>query len=573
MAVGQLGFPLGVVLFDDLFPGLPSNVANGASQPPAPPVQGVWWLQSFAEFVGSVRTNNLPIEIHDNEPDGVRCPQFVDDFYYRVYVTPSIIALGNLVSAQFRQFDVWNAHFSDKLNSDLTFVGDGTGILLTEPEATPTTFNALEVRTYDLNFDLTGPAAISITYTWDFPGEFPTLIITGNRVIIFAFAPDWSEDITERYEWLTQINETEEGIEDRYRLRINPRRSMEYRLLMNETEKRWFERYLWAWKGRVFSVPLWMDCTFTTTPTALGAFVIDVDTTANKSFVAGETAMFVNEYDDTEAVEILNVNPTSLDLTRATLAAWDSNSRIYPAQSARMSEDVSIGQPTADIDEGRIRFELIDNKAIPAVEAPTAYEDGFVLERAPNRADDLDVRWQSKLGITDFGIVQPLVDERAAFPDQVTRFSFAEDTRADIWFWKEWLHSRAGKWSKFYYSSWSRDFTVVSQIDFNDTAIEVEDTQYRDFYNFDIAKRDIAIYTTDGAVYYRRIASAQEKAPVGSGIEILGINTQLGVTYTAAEVKMVSFLHPCRVDSDGVEFEWDGVSIARLNFNTRVIRQ
>jgi hypothetical protein len=567
---GVLAFPLGVALVTDLYPGY-ANVNQTADQPSYPPVPAANWLAQ--SILSGAHTNNNPIEIHDNEPVGVLCTQFVADYYFRVYVTPSVIALGNLVSAQVRFFDVWNAHFDDKLNSDLNFVGDGTGIVLTEPAATPTTFKALEVRTYELNFDLTGPAAIAITYTWDFPGEFPTLIITGNRVIIFAFAPDWSEDITEKYEWLTQINETEDGIEDRYRLRINPRRSMEYRLLMNETEKRWLERYLWAWKGRVFSVPLWMDCTITTTPTALGAFVIDVDTTANKSFVAGEVAMFVNDYDDTEAVEILNVNATSLDLARATLAAWGSGSRIYPAQSARMSESVSITQPTADIDHGTIRFELVDNKAIPAVEAPLAYEDGFVLERAPNRAQDLDLTWQSKLGIVDFGIVQPLVDERATFPDQITSFTFAEDTRADIWFWKEWLHARAGKWAKFYFSSWSRDFTVVTQIDFNDTAIEVEDTQYRDFYNFDAAKRDIAIYTTDGLVYYRRIASAQEKAPVGSGVEILGINTQLGITYTAAEIKMVSFLHPSRIDSDGVEFEWSGQTIAKLNFNTRVIRE
>jgi len=521
--------------------------------------------------IGLVTDDARPINILSRSAVANSCGNFVNDYYERIHITPILINLGNLISSQERTFEVWNAYFTAQNHSVLNITGDPTGIVLTQPEVPPTVYGALEARTYTLNFSLTGPPAIDVIWEFVFPSESVELQAFGNRVIIFAFAPDWSEPVVDKYEWLTQIIEAENGIERRHRLRTNPRRSIEYQMLMDQTEKRWLERYLWTWKGRAFAVPIWSDCKKTSSFTGIGAFQIDMDTTDYTSFKDGGIAIFVNAYNDSEAVEIVSVNPTSLTLIRGTAKTWPSGSRIYPAQTGRMRDTISMSQPTADITMGQIRFELVDNTALPAVDAPFAYKGGFILERAPNRVTDLDVSWQSKYGLIDFSIAQPFVDDRAGFPDQVFRLNFAEGGREDIWFWMEWIHARAGKWSKFWMPSQGRDFTVVSHIDFNDNAIEVEDTQYRDFYSFHVGKVDMAIYTRDGNVYYREITSAQEKAPVGSGIELLGIDLQLGIGYDPEDIKQVSFLHPVRMDSDTVEINWHTQEAAEISFNTRVI--
>ena len=101
-------------------------------------------------------------------------------------------------------------------------------------------------------------------------------------------------------------------------------------------------------------------------------------------------------------------------------------------------------------------------------------------------------------------------------------------------------------------------------------AIDVEDDQYRDFYAFHPCKRDIAIYTTDGQVYYRRITAAAELSP---GVERLTLDANIGVSYTVGEVKMISFLHPSRLDSDSVSMAWDHQEMARISFNTRAVPQ
>lgn len=530
-----------------------------------PPVGILGTEDAFADLI-----DNRPVAANGRLKEGQLCPGYVDDFYDRIHITPTFIELGNLVSSQFRTFDVWNGHFVDKLLSSITTVGDETGIILGEPIAPPTVYGALESRTYDLSFFTSGPVSINIEYIFNFPGEFPSIGITGNRAIIFAFAPDWSDAVVERYEWLTQIIEVEEGSETRFRLRENPRRSMEYRMLFNEREKRLLETYMWGWKARVFAVPLWMDCALTTTVTLIGATTIDV-VTATYSFTVGQLAIFVDAYNDVEAVEILTVNPTNIILIRPTIIKeWAAGSRIYPALSGRMQENQGFLQPTADIDFGTVKFEFLDNIAIPAVDSPIVYDDSFALDRAPNRSVDLDVSWDSKYGLVDFGIHTPLVDDRAGFPDVVTQFEFAEDTRDDIQFWRAWLHARAGKWSKFYFSSWSRDFTLVDAIGNFDVTIDVEDNLYRDFFSLQTPKRDIAIYTNDGLRYYRRITGAVLASP---DVERLTLDAPLGIGYEIAEVKMISFLHPSRLNTDHVELQWDTQEIAQIGFATRVILQ
>lgn len=558
-----------IVFFSNPFEGDQSQLLQGQDVPTDP---GVLSDSAFGDGF-DLDFLSRPVNVNSGVIEGVICPQFVEDFYERVHITPNVIALGNLVSAQIRSFEVWNAFFTSNNNISLTAVGDTTGVILTEPAIPPTLYAALESREYLISVGLTGPPSIDIVYTWVFDTETRTLELTGNRVIIFAFSPDWSDDVVERYEWLTQIIESDDGTERRNRLRTNPRRSLEYRLLVETDDKRWLETYLWDWKARLFSVPIWPDCVLTTADTPIGDLVIEVVSTDFRSFKVGGVAIFVIDQRDVEAVEIASIDPTSLTLLRPTLKAWPTGTRLYPALVGRLTEDQSLLQPTADVDFDSFKFQFVDNTAIPAVDAPTAYTDvdgipTFVLERIPNRAEDLGLTYQSKYGLVDFGIAPAFVDDRSGFPDVVHRFDFIDEGKEEIHFWKEWLHSRAGRHTAFWISSQSKDFVPLQTINSTDAGIIVQDYEYRNFYNFAQGKRDIVIVSKTGDRFYRRIVSAVSTTP---GEEIIGIDSPLGTTIPLEQIKIISFLHPTRLDTDGIEIAWSHTELARISFVTRVL--
>ena len=118
--------------------------------------------QGDSGYVAAV-TNNLPIDV---EPKAAvsswRMPTFLDDYYYRIHIRPGVIDLGNLLSSQTRQVEVWNAHFVGKLLSSITDVGLD-GIDLAEPAPAPTTFKALESRIYVLSISTNGAPVIDLS--------------------------------------------------------------------------------------------------------------------------------------------------------------------------------------------------------------------------------------------------------------------------------------------------------------------------------------------------------------------------------------------------------------------------
>ena len=92
MATGVLA-PIPWAGFESVYAGNPI-IDNGASQPPYPPVYDEKMLKSD-DFDGPLNDVSPPSSSRAGlTVDGVRCPQFVDDYYYRVYVTPAAISLG-----------------------------------------------------------------------------------------------------------------------------------------------------------------------------------------------------------------------------------------------------------------------------------------------------------------------------------------------------------------------------------------------------------------------------------------------------------------------------------------------
>ena len=68
-------------------------------------------------------TSNVPISEVPQNFTGHKAPSFLDDYYYRIHIKPGIVALGNLLSSQSRDVEVWSAYFEPKLLSSLDSSG------------------------------------------------------------------------------------------------------------------------------------------------------------------------------------------------------------------------------------------------------------------------------------------------------------------------------------------------------------------------------------------------------------------------------------------------------------------
>lgn len=94
--------------------GLPSDPAYGAAYKFLPAPLTLPYPSALASNPpnSGAMANNLPVAEIVVGFTGNIVRQFEQDWYHHVHLLPAKIALGNLLSTQMRQVEVWNAHFA-----------------------------------------------------------------------------------------------------------------------------------------------------------------------------------------------------------------------------------------------------------------------------------------------------------------------------------------------------------------------------------------------------------------------------------------------------------------------------
>ncbi|GBL46211.1 phage protein [Sulfuriferula multivorans] len=514
--------------------------------------------------ISGSQTNNLPISEIPRAYAGSKFNTFGDDWYHRVHILPRTLDLGNLLSIQTRTAEVWNAHFVSQLLASIA--ESGTAGITNSGIAAPLTFAPLESKIYTLNVDTAGPATIDGLYTFSFPTESPVLSVIGRRVVVFGHAPNWAEPITETHDWFTDIMASYGGAEQRVALREFPRRGLSYSVItQDQHQSNRLDTVLIGWQARLFALPVWTEVQVLASDLPAGALIIPCNT-AGYEFAPDQLAILWRAHDQHEAVEVLSVGASSVTLKLATLSAWPAGTRFYPVRLARLPKSQKLTRYTAQNNVARFDFAIDDNPGFSAIDSATLYQGYPVLTDRPNWVDNLDQEMLRKLATLDYATGKPWQDDESGLAALLKSFGWLLRSRADIAAFRSWLYARRGAAIPFWSESQGNDLAVTRTVSLSDTQIVVRNIGYTQLINAAAHRRDIAIHTVDGDVYYRRITGATE---IDASEETLGIDTALGITYTAAQITGVHFMSLCRLDSDSVQIDWRSAAIAEASLMIR----
>jgi hypothetical protein len=260
---------------------------------------------------------HYPVEANGRTQDGYLSTCYFDDYYYRIHIAPPRLDLGNIVSTLTERIHVWNAWLTPQTLESIEGEEEGLSIVPVDGQAPPTTYSATEERAFDVTVTPQGVSRIdaALTFIWDnLPDAI--LIIVGDRAIIWAFPPDWTEPIEERLSFLTDILTSRSGLEQRRALRISPRRSFNARFIVEGDNRSALDFMLASGSANAWSLPIWPDVQFLAHDLASGSDFIAC-ATANKDFVAGGMALLIPANLEakapllSEAVEIAGLPPTA----------------------------------------------------------------------------------------------------------------------------------------------------------------------------------------------------------------------------------------------------------------------
>jgi len=491
--------------------------------------------------------------------NGVICGGYEEQLYDRIHVIPASIALGNVLAAESRDFEVWNAF--RRTSQTLSVINEiaTAGITLIEPSSPPVVFNPLASFIYSIQVGLDGPATIDASYEFDFTVEAPFLLVTGTRVVTFAHCPQ--RPIREGIEFKTDILEAYDGGEQRIRVRKLPRQQFEYKYLLPDQFERAFAlNAMSGFHGQSFGVPVFIFLRPLLADAAINDTVIQVDTT-NADFrdsTATEPQLIIlwRDYDDFEVTQVAvgGIAAGSITLDRPLDQNHDAATTLVmpvqimlgrdPVEWSRTSNNVTtlaVGWLSEEVGDIGDLTSLPTHAGLP------------VFSGLNFMGQTLDEKVTRKYTLFDNGSGNFEAIFGRVISELGTVKGFEAKNAADAFTLREIIYGLNGKQTAFFLPSFRDDFNLITTIGSADVNIEVSPADYTRFLNTQDPWGDIMIRLKDGTDFFRNVTGSVEGTSPAK--EILTIDTSLGQVVTAAEVDFICYLHRARFNSDKIELE------------------
>lgn len=503
--------------------------------------------------------------VHGRGIQVCKAKAYSDDFYHRIHVTPSELALGNVVSSQISTVRVWNAYL--KPTALVSVESDDEGVQITPPAPLPFALGALQETDWLINVTPDGPSSIDTQVIWTLQTGVASLRITGSRIVPWAFAPDWSANITERLEWLTDVLSNPQGAEQRRALRISPRRSLDATMLVEGAERALFDLALAGWGRRVWAIPIWYDVQELAADLAAGSMRINCAVelrefrTGGLAMLRGDTAF------DTEAVEILAIDAAGLQLKRATQQRWPAGSRLYPVRTARIAS-IDSKRLTDKHNRAQLTFDLAEPSDWSAALPVTMYRGRPVFELRPDESEDLTLNYERLLQTLDNSSALPTVTDTAGKNFSVQQHRWFLGGRQERAAWRSLAYGLRGRAKSVWVPTHALDLTLTKPA--SGSLLTVERIGYARFGIKTQGRQDIRIELHSGAVIYRRITAAAEDGPT----ESLSLDADLPGVINPADVYRISFMALCRAADDALELNHvtDAAGLAKASITWRGLR-
>lgn len=124
------------------------------------------------------------------------------------------------------------------------------------------------------------------------------------------------------------------------------------------------------------------------------------------------------------------------------------------------------------------------------------------------------------------------------------------------------FHRVGGKWKGFYYPTWANDLQPIKDLEQGDNFILVDWANIRDYYLINSRKKKIVIFTKDWKSYIYDIMSYSRQTEDDKKVGKVLLQQTIRNTISLENILMVSFLNFVRLDNDELQLNYESNEVA-----------
>jgi len=442
---------------------------------------------------------------------------YVGDVYWRIWCVPEFLRPQNPELNVDIPFILWQAYTeSNTLNSIGGTGQDGLTLDLVAPRV----FFPVEELEVNLQITPAAPNQISATYLFNFD--------EGQGVFLFeTVVSDWIKvipeiPVKETWQWLTDITIGNDSTEQRTAVRRQPRRFIEYGILIEDDieRQREYDR-IYNRLANSLVVPFYQYFTRLTQNSLITESRIYFDP-ARTDFRANELAViyrptteesFLIQIGDLQTDGADTATPLTVDLYTGDLIAPAFNGRLANRTSIDMTTVAGALKFNFAIEDFRSTFNRVGTYPIGSQAVINTYDGYNILDRCP----------MANQAVSEAFDIDPLIiDSESGVHDQRTSWLHAFIGGARKWnikrlkdpdeldWWRDFITEAWGMREPFLMPSYRQDLFLASTPNGGDPTIEITSTNYATQYFPHDTYTRFRFTNPDGDQIYRKATDAQD---------------------------------------------------------------
>lgn len=266
------------------------------------------------------------------------------------------------------------------------------------------------------------------------------------NIVPWPFAPHWADGITETLEWKSAVLTSKTGAEQRYPVRLGPRRQIDIPFVLSGQERAYFDTLMMANLYKPWYCPVPQD-QLSIGPVVAGQTDFYFDTSYLEYRVGGKVLLRSLDSFDWDVLEVTSVASDHISVEAPGAArSYVRGATIAPAFKAYISDLVTAVRPIGRAFTGTARFTAVDATVWPTTARDLAevpfYPDfafmGFqapILTQEPNSVETLDYKYEWMMETQDNDSSAPIFTaktDRAWMSQMYSWFLVGRKERSDF---------------------------------------------------------------------------------------------------------------------------------------------
>jgi len=294
---------------------------------------------------------------------GEAAPGHGQELFEKLIVTPRAYNFGTVLDDSQAWVSIWNTSLTQALTlTAITITGSGN-VFYTNPFGLPLIFGPQRAISYQISAPRDGDPSILARLRFLFQGRDPDLFgaysdLSGLRLVVFGFDPDWTATVREASEYLTEIIAAWDDSEQRIRKRNLPRTLLTYAVLTTDpVERARLDAVLWSLQGNRLAVPFWPDAQPLQADALVGASVLQLDTSYRHFAVASPVLLWRDPLHlEAQLITAMTAGSVTLASPLATRFPADGLSFVIPLLLGGLPDEQAFTVAAGASSSGEVKF-------------------------------------------------------------------------------------------------------------------------------------------------------------------------------------------------------------------------